>query len=99
MNVEQLKAQAAAKLAGVKTDTFIDPTQQVQVPIIMQRVVPKVEAPVFAKHVLEGHQANFAIMLQGNKKVMFANYQFQTDDDNLAEAIIRQYAPKVWRVQ
>lgn len=101
MDVQAMQAAARARLAqqgAAQTDTFIDPTQERPLPIIVQRVVPKVDRAALAAHVLEGHQATFAIMLTGGRKIMFANYRFETDDSNLAQQIISEYAPRVWRV-
>jgi hypothetical protein len=99
MNVEELQAAARAKLAANnQTDTFIDPTVEKPIPIIVHRVVPKVDRPTSAAHVLEGFQANFSILVNG-RRVMFTNYRFETDDANLAETIIQEYGPRIWRVQ
>jgi hypothetical protein len=97
MNVAELQAAAKAKLAA-QTDTFIDPTAENPIPIIVQRVVPKVERPAVATYVLEGFQATFSILVNG-RRIMFTNYRFETDDANLAEAIIREYGPRIWRAQ
>jgi hypothetical protein len=96
MNVAELQAAARAKLAAA--DTFIDPTVENPIPIIVQRVVPKMDRPTRATHVLEGFQATFTIMVNG-RRIMFTNYRFETDDANLAEAIVREYGPRIWRVQ
>lgn len=95
MDIQAMQAAARAKLQ--QTDTYIDPTQETPIPIIVQRVVPKVEAPKLAAHVLEANQSSFAILTSGGQRLMFSNYRFQTDDANLAEQIIREYAPKIWR--
>lgn len=102
MNAQELQAAAKAKLAATQQhqmmDTFIDPTVEKPMPIIVHRVVPKMERPVTAAHVLEGFQANFSVLVNG-RRIMFANYRFETDDEQLAETIVREYSPRIWRVQ
>lgn len=97
MDVQAMQAAARAKLQ--QTDTFIDPTQVAPIPIIVQRVIPKVDRAPQAAYVLEAHQANFAIMLASGKKLAFVNYRFETEDAQVAEQIISQYAPRIWRIK
>ena len=101
MNVEQLKAQAQARLAATvqpETEMFVDPLAEKPMPIIVQKVVPKHEHAPMAKYVLESNQSAFAILVDG-RKLMFTNYQFHTDDKALVDNILANYGHKVWRVQ
>lgn len=100
MDVQAMQAAARARLqqSQPQMDTFVDPTQPQAIPIIVQRVVPKVERPTQATFVLEANQASFAAMLPSGKKIMFVNYRFETEAGVIAEQLIREYAPRVWRV-
>jgi hypothetical protein len=89
MDVTALQAAARAKLQQLTEETA---------PVIVQHQVPKVERPAHAAYVLEAAIANFSILVNG-RRIMFTNYRFETDDASLAEAIIREYSPRIWRVQ
>jgi hypothetical protein len=98
MSPQELKAAIALKLQ-VNTDMVRDPTKPDSLPIILERVIQKPENPeLLAKFVLEANQPTFSLIAKG-KKVLFNNFRFYTDDQELADFIHENFYPRVWKVE
>lgn len=92
MSPQELKASIALKMQKS------DPTKPDSLSIILERVVQKPANPEpLAKFVLESNQPSFALIAKG-RKILFTNFRFYTDDEDLADFIHTNFFPRVWKV-
>jgi hypothetical protein len=97
MTPQELKAAVALKMQA-NTDVFRDPTKPDSLPVILERVIQKPQNPEpLARFALEANQPTFSLIAKG-KKVLFSNFRFYTDDEDLANFIHTNFYPRVWKV-